>query len=138
MRNCKGFSNRFPTPKDEVDHLSTQLSLFFHLNARKCRVSSFLKEEWRLVILHPPQQFSFQPSKLLAKGTTLHLVSKKPFVTNDSYINLVHRCAEIKNYCVYIALDSDFIHSRQLWAACFESFVGKLYQERASFFSFPD
>ena len=52
------------------------------------------------------------------------------------YINLVHRCAEIKNYCIYIALDSDIIHSRQLWAACFERFVGKLYQER-TFCFFP-
>lgn len=47
-------------------------------------------------------------------------------MTNDSYINVVDRYAEIENYCIYIALDSDFFHSRQLrlpplkalWANC--------------------
>lgn len=55
-------------------------------------------------------------------------------MTNDSYIKLVDRYAEIENYYIYIALDSDFFHSRQLRAASFESFVGKLYQERVFFF----
>lgn len=137
MKNCKGFSNRFPTPKDQADHLNYSALFSSILMLRECRVSTFLKEQWRLVTPHPPQKFSFQPSKFLAKGRNLQIVFQKLFVTNDSYINLVHRCAEIKNYCIYIALDSGIIHCRQLWAACFERFVGKLYQER-TFFFFPD
>lgn len=85
------------------------------------------------IILHPPQQFSLEPSKFLAEERKLHLVSPKPFVTNDSYINLVDRCAGTENYCLYIPLHYDFFHSRQLRAASFESSVGKLYQERLFF-----
>lgn len=51
-------------------------------------------------------------------------------MTNYSYINVVDRCAEMENYCIYIILDSDLLHSGQLQAASFDSFVSKLYQKR--------
>lgn len=111
-----GVSNRIPDPKDRTDYQATLHCLFFCFCIRECKVSTFPREKWMLAIPYPPQQFSFQAGRFWVKGRILHLLSQKPFVTNDSCINLVDRCAEIENYCIYITLDADSAHSRQFLA----------------------
>lgn len=42
-----------PDPQGRADHLNTQHSPFFYFNTRYCRVSVFLREQWRLFCTLP-------------------------------------------------------------------------------------